>query len=51
MTDLVDGLVRLMESNYTLPVNLGNPIEHTIEGSFKIVLLFQLYNYISLLFL
>lgn len=31
VTDLVDGLVALMDSNYTLPVNLGNPVEHTIE--------------------
>ncbi|KAF7408658.1 hypothetical protein HZH66_003195 [Vespula vulgaris] len=29
--DLVDGLVALMASNYTLPVNIGNPVEHTIE--------------------
>ncbi|XP_073843336.1 UDP-xylose synthase [Musca autumnalis] len=29
--DLVDGLIMLMESNYTQPVNLGNPVEHTIE--------------------
>ncbi|XP_046423409.1 UDP-glucuronic acid decarboxylase 1 isoform X2 [Neodiprion virginianus] len=31
VSDLVDGLVALMGSNYTLPVNIGNPIEHTIE--------------------
>ncbi|KAF2886461.1 hypothetical protein ILUMI_19714 [Ignelater luminosus] len=31
VSDLVDGLVALMESNYTLPVNLGNPVEHTIN--------------------
>lgn len=31
VTDLVDGLVSLMESNYTQPINLGNPVEHTIE--------------------
>uniref|UniRef100_A0A0N5ABR3 UDP-glucuronate decarboxylase n=1 Tax=Syphacia muris TaxID=451379 RepID=A0A0N5ABR3_9BILA len=29
--DLVDGLIALMDSNTTLPVNLGNPEEHTIE--------------------
>jgi len=28
--DLVDGLVRLMESDYTSPVNLGNPDEYKI---------------------
>lgn len=33
ITDLVDGLVALMASNYTQPVNIGNPIEHTIEGT------------------
>lgn len=31
VSDLVDGLVALMNSNYTQPVNLGNPVEHTIE--------------------
>lgn len=31
--DLVDGLIALMSSNYTLPVNLGNPVEHTINGT------------------
>lgn len=29
--DLVDGLIQLMESNYTQPVNLGNPKEYTIK--------------------
>lgn len=29
--DLVDGLVRLMESDYDLPVNIGNPDEYTIK--------------------
>jgi len=32
VSDLVDGLIALMTSNYTLPVNLGNPTEYTIEG-------------------
>lgn len=31
VTDLVDGLIALMYSNYTAPVNIGNPIERTIE--------------------
>ena len=31
ITDLVDGLVRLMESNVTSPVNLGNPEEYSVE--------------------
>ncbi|XP_065218869.1 UDP-glucuronic acid decarboxylase 1 isoform X2 [Planococcus citri] len=30
VSDLIDGLIALMDSNYTLPVNLGNPTEHTI---------------------
>jgi len=30
VTDLVDGLVALMNSNYSLPVNIGNPDEHTV---------------------
>lgn len=32
VSDLVDGLVALMASNYSLPVNIGNPVEHTIES-------------------
>lgn len=32
VSDLVDGLVALMFANYTQPINLGNPVEHTIEG-------------------
>lgn len=34
VSDLVDGLVALMNSSYTLPINLGNPIEHNIDGIF-----------------
>lgn len=30
--DLVDGLHALMNSNYSLPVNLGNPDEYTVAG-------------------
>jgi len=30
VSDLVDGLIALMESNYSQPVNLGNPVEQTI---------------------
>ncbi|TGZ62808.1 hypothetical protein CRM22_007222 [Opisthorchis felineus] len=30
VSDLVDGLVRLMASNYSLPVNLGNPEELSV---------------------
>ena len=29
--DLVEGLVRLMNSDYKKPVNLGNPDEFTVE--------------------
>ena len=35
VSDLVEGLVALMNSNYTQPVNIGNPAEHTIEGIWK----------------
>lgn len=37
VSDLVDGLVALMNSNYTQPVNLGNPQEHTIAEFAKII--------------
>jgi UDP-glucuronate decarboxylase len=30
VSDLVDGLIKLMDSNHTGPVNLGNPEEYTI---------------------
>ncbi|KAH8849210.1 UDP-glucuronic acid decarboxylase 1 isoform 3 [Schistosoma japonicum] len=31
ISDLVNGLIALMESNYTMPVNLGNPVEFTVN--------------------
>lgn len=31
--DLVEGLIRLMNGNYSLPVNLGNPDEYTVKVS------------------
>ncbi|EEB12227.1 UDP-glucuronic acid decarboxylase, putative [Pediculus humanus corporis] len=31
VSDLVDGLLALMASNFTEPVNLGNPVERTIQ--------------------
>ena len=31
MSDLVQGLVTLMASDYTLPVNIGNPEERSIK--------------------
>lgn len=31
VSDLVDGLVALMASNYSQPINIGNPVENTIE--------------------
>jgi len=35
--DLVDGLLQVMESDYTMPVNLGNPHEFTIGDFAKMV--------------
>lgn len=29
--DLVEGLIRLMEGNYSLPVNIGNPDEYKVK--------------------
>ncbi len=37
VSDMVDGLVRLMASNETMPVNIGNPDEFTILDLAKIV--------------
>ncbi len=31
--DLVEGLIRLMEGNYSLPVNIGNPDEYKVKVS------------------
>jgi len=31
VSDLVDGLIALMNSDYTQPINIGNPVEHSIE--------------------
>lgn len=49
VSDLVDGLVALMESNYTLPVNLGNPVEHTINGLYCVRLEFLTFTYLLVL--
>lgn len=38
VTDLVAGLIKLMESDYSGPVNLGNPNEITIRGFAEAVL-------------
>jgi len=37
VSDLVDGLVALMNNNYTRPANLGNPEEHTIKEFAEII--------------
>ncbi|XP_063428839.1 UDP-glucuronic acid decarboxylase 1-like isoform X2 [Mytilus trossulus] len=37
VSDLVDGLIRLMNSNYSMPVNIGNPDEYTIGDFAKII--------------
>ncbi|ESP04904.1 hypothetical protein LOTGIDRAFT_156144 [Lottia gigantea] len=37
VSDLVDGLIKLMNSNYSEPVNLGNPEEHTIMDFARII--------------
>ncbi len=38
VSDEIDGIYRLMMSDYTLPVNIGNPEEHTILEFAKIIL-------------
>ncbi len=38
VSDLVDALIKLMESNYDKPVNLGNPDEHTILEFAKLII-------------
>lgn len=38
VSDLVDALIKLMESNYDKPVNIGNPDEHTILEFAKLII-------------
>ncbi len=38
VTDLVGGLIKLMNSSYCLPVNLGNPNETTIKQLAEVIL-------------
>ncbi|XP_050309436.1 UDP-glucuronic acid decarboxylase 1 [Anthonomus grandis grandis] len=37
VSDLVEGLVALMGSNYSQPINVGNPVEHTINEFASII--------------
>jgi UDP-glucuronate decarboxylase len=37
VSDLVDGLVKLMNANFTYPVNIGNPDEYTITEFAKMI--------------
>ncbi len=38
VSDLVDALIKLMNCTYSLPVNLGNPDEHTIIEFAKLII-------------
>ena len=38
VADLVDALIKLMNSDYTMPVNLGNPEEYTILDFAKLII-------------
>jgi dTDP-glucose 4,6-dehydratase len=38
ITDLVDGIMRLMQSDLNDPVNIGNPAEMTIEEIAKVII-------------
>lgn len=37
VSDLVEGLIQLMNANYSKPVNLGNPQEYTVEDFAKLI--------------
>jgi UDP-glucuronate decarboxylase len=37
VSDLVDGSVKLMNANFTYPVNIGNPDEYTITEFAKMI--------------
>ena len=47
VSDLVNGLILLMNSNYSQPVNIGNPDEHTIGDFAKIIKAGFLYYMVS----
>ena len=34
--DLVEGLIRLMNGNYSQPVNIGNPDEYTVKVIYRL---------------
>ena len=36
--DLIDGLIKLMESNISTPINLGNPFEYSILKTAEIIM-------------
>jgi len=36
--DLIDGLILAMNSNYELPINLGNPVEFTVKDLAKMLI-------------
>ncbi len=38
VSDLVEGIYRLLMSDYTLPVNIGNPVENTILDFAKVII-------------
>lgn len=38
VTDLIDGMVKLMNSNSVGPVNMGNPIEFTIKEAAELII-------------
>lgn len=40
ISDLLDGIIKVMENNYYLPLNLGNPYEMTILELAKLVIKF-----------
>ena len=38
ITDLIDGIIKLMASDYHLPVNIGNPSERTVLDLAKLII-------------
>ena len=38
--DLVNGLIKLMNGNYSQPVNIGNPDEYTVKVLTSLILFF-----------
>ena len=45
----MDGLIALMNGNYSLPVNIGNPDEYTVKVRYMLIVL-PILAYINIIY-